>query len=187
MRRLGWAIVGVLLVTAVVWWTRSDRTRPVAVPVQRQTGRDPWAGRAGNPSVAARLTALRTEIGADATSPIANELNAPDGTPQRDLQIVNAVFEAWQTNFPGRGNPVGDNDEITLALAGDNALKFAFISPRNRAINAAGELCDRWGTPYRLHQLSGTIMEIWSAGPDHRFGTADDLRLTPGDASAVRR
>jgi hypothetical protein len=30
-------------------------------------------------------------------------------------------------------------------------------------------------TPRQMHQLSGTVMEIRSAGPDRRMWTADDL------------
>ena len=41
--------------------------------------------------------------------------------------------------------------------------------------NERGELTDAWGTPYFFHQLSGTEMEIHSAGPDRRMFTGDDL------------
>ncbi len=112
--------------------------------------------------------------GGEGESHLADQLNAPDGTIRRDLEILNAVFEAWRTNFPHDGNPVGENAEITAALTGDNRVHFAFIPRGHRAINAAGELCDRWGTPFRFHQVSGTQMEIRSAGPDRKFATADD-------------
>ena len=110
---------------------------------------------------------------------MADELNAPDGSIQRDLQILNEVFEMWLTNFPRDGNPVGENAEITAALTGDNVHRFAFVPRRHRAINTRGELCDRWGTPFRFHQLSGRQMEIRSAGPDRKFGTADDAAWSP--------
>lgn len=116
---------------------------------------------------------------ADAGSPIANDLNAPAGTIRRDLQILDELFGAFHTNFPRLGNPVGENHEITAALLGDNPAKFPFLSRSHRALNARGELCDRWGTPFRFHQISGTAMEIRSAGPDRRFGTPDDAVFTP--------
>jgi len=130
---------------------------------------------------------IADSLNADAISPIANDLNSPSGSAKRDLEILNSVFEAWRTNFSAEGNPVGENAEITLALAGDNPLKFAFISPRHPAIDGSGQLCDRWGTAYRLHQLSGTDMEIWSAGPDRHFGTSDDVRFAPPSAAKVVR
>jgi hypothetical protein len=126
-----------------------------------------------------RLSLLAQELSPDAISPIARELNASGGTVQRDLEILNEVMIAWQTNFPHAGNPVGENEEITLALAGDNPLHFAFIAPTHPAIDAQGRLVDRWGTPYRFHQISGTQMELRSAGPDRKFGTADDVEFAP--------
>ena len=115
-------------------------------------------------------------------SPIAESLNAAGGDIRRDLGLINDVFTTWRTNFPGRGNPVGENREITAVLTGDNTLRYRFIRHDHPAINAQGELCDRWGTPFRFHQISGDDMEIRSAGPDRRFGTADDAVLTPGGA-----
>ena len=111
--------------------------------------------------------------------PIAAPLNAPDSTIARDLDIVRQLFEAWLSNFPREGNPIGENAEITAALTGENRLGLALIPKGHRALNARGELCDRWGTPLRFHQLSGTQMEVRSAGPDRKFGTDDDAMLTP--------
>ena len=112
-------------------------------------------------------------------SRVADDLNLSAGTIQRDLRILNEVFETWQSNFPRSGNPVGENGEITRALTGSNELKFAFIVPGHRAIDARGQLCDRWGTPFRFHQLSGQQMEILSAGPDRTFNTPDDAAFLP--------
>lgn len=106
-------------------------------------------------------------------------LNAIDGSAQRDLVILQDVLAAWRSNAAGTGNPVGDNQEITAALTGQNRWGFAIIPPDHPAINAAGELCDRWGTPLFFHQLSGERMEIVSRGPDRVKGTADDLKVAP--------
>lgn len=112
-------------------------------------------------------------------SHLADQLNAPGGTIQQDLRILNDTFGAWQTNFPHEGNPVGENEEITAALTGKNRFRFAFIAPDHPAINARGQLCDRWGTPFFFHQTSGTQMEIRSSGPDKIKGTADDVVFKP--------
>jgi hypothetical protein len=112
-------------------------------------------------------------------SPLADELNSPRTTIQRDLQILSGVLLAWQTNFHEQGNPVGDNAAITAALTGKNPLNFQFIRRDHPAINASGELCDRWGTPFFFHALSGTRMELRSAGPDRQMYTDDDLVFTP--------
>jgi hypothetical protein len=110
---------------------------------------------------------------------LADQLNSPTTDIRADLRIVADLLEAFRTNFPHDGNPVGENVEITAALAGNNSLRFGFIAPNHPAINADGELCDRWGTPFFFHALSGTQMEIRSAGPDKKMWTADDAKLGP--------
>lgn len=88
-----------------------------------------------------------------------------------DLDIVIRDFR----NALG-GNPVGDNAEITRALRGENLRQLKLKLPGNSPLNASGELCDIWGTPYFFHQLSGKQMEIRSAGPDRKMWTPDDIR-----------
>lgn len=119
------------------------------------------------------------ELPIEGESRLADELNAATGNIRADLKIINELFETWQTNFPHAGNPVGENNEITAALSGANRLRFAFLPRGHRAVNARGELCDRWGTPFRFHQVSGQQMEIRSAGPDRKFLTDDDAFWPP--------
>lgn len=116
---------------------------------------------------------------AEAAGDVANPLNRSGGTIHEDLRVLHEVFTAWLTTYRSEGNPVGENEEITAALCGRNRLGVAFISSHHQAINERGELCDRWGTPFRFHQLSGTRMEIRSAGADRRFGTPDDALWAP--------
>jgi hypothetical protein len=74
------------------------------------------------------------------------------------------------------GNPVGTNPEITSQLSGNNPKHINFITAEaGMRVNANGELVDAWGTPYFFHQISGSDMEIHSAGPDKIMWTADDL------------
>jgi hypothetical protein len=74
------------------------------------------------------------------------------------------------------GNPVGTNPEITSQLSGNNPKHINFLNAEaGMRVNENGELVDAWGTPYFFHQLSGTDMEIHSAGPDRIMWTADDL------------
>ena len=74
------------------------------------------------------------------------------------------------------GDPVGTNPEITSALNGNNPKQINFIKPEaGMQINENGELIDAWGTPLFFHQLSGTEMEIHSAGQDKIMWTQDDL------------
>jgi len=181
MSRGGWRVpvmAGVALLGLLLWFY--SRTPPATPPAAS----GPIPALPAPRAVAAAPVALVPEPPLAGESPVADELNAATGTIQRDLRILNEVFETWQTNFPRSGNPVGENAEITRALAGGNELRFAFVSPGHRAINARGQLCDRWGTPFRFHQLSGQQMEIKSAGPDRTFNTSDDAAFFPEAAVA---
>jgi hypothetical protein len=135
---------------------------PVVPPISGATG----ATRVSSPSVEDRIT-------------LADSLNAPGGSIQRDLHILQEILAAWRSNFPRDGNPVGENAEITAVLMGKNRFELTLIPKDHSAVNAAGELCDRWGTPFRFHQISGDRMEIRSAGPDRKFSTPDDTLLEP--------
>jgi hypothetical protein len=183
MKRLGAAVFFVVLATlALLLWPRRTEPRPPtgngAASVARPAARPPLAPseRPGAP-VDPRAAVTAPVPRAEERSHLADDLNAPGSTIERDLTIVEGVLQAWQTNFPPGGNPVGENAEITAALTGRNPLGLALIPPDHPALNARGELCDRWGTPFFFHQLSVAKMEIRSAGPDHRLYTADDVVL----------
>jgi hypothetical protein len=134
----------------------------------------------GHPALAAAKVApaAAAALAAEPRSQLADDLNSPLGDVHVDLRLVNEIFVAYRGALHS-GNPVGENVEITAALKGRNRLGFAFIPADCPALNRKGELCDRWGTPYFFHQLSGEQMEIRSAGPDHVLWTADDQVLTP--------
>ena len=93
--------------------------------------------------------------------------------PEIVLEKVAHAVHDYASMFGG--NPVGTNPEITAALNGQNPRQANFINPEaGMRLNGNGELVDAWGTPYFFHQLSGTEMEIRSAGPDKKLWTSDD-------------
>ena len=112
-------------------------------------------------------------------SDLAKNLNSPTTDIRADLRLVSDVIETFRTNFLQTGNPVGSNADITAALTGKNKLRLALLPPNHSAINRAGELCDRWGTPFFFHAESATKMEIRSAGPDKKMWNDDDVVLSP--------
>jgi hypothetical protein len=74
------------------------------------------------------------------------------------------------------GDPVGNNPEITAELTGKNPKQINFLTDvEGMTVNQNGELVDQWGTPYFFHQLSGSDMEVRSAGPDRKMWTSDDI------------
>jgi len=89
------------------------------------------------------------------------------------MHFVRSILQDYR-NVYGQ-NPVGSNAEITAALMGKNARRSQFLRSEDRNLSERGELVDHWGSPYFLHQISGKIMEIRSAGPDKTLWTADDL------------
>lgn len=112
-------------------------------------------------------------------STLADSLNSPAADIRTDLRLLADIVGTFRSNFPGVGNPVGNNVEITAALTGRNPLSLSLIPANHTAINAAGELCDRWGTPFFFHAFSASQMEIRSAGPDRKLWTGDDVVRSP--------
>lgn len=94
-------------------------------------------------------------------------------TPATELARVARTVRDYRAALGS--NPVGLNKEIVRALLGDNPRGAKFLDPASAKLNAQGELLDDWGHPYFFHALSGTVMEIRSAGPDGKIFTADDL------------
>jgi hypothetical protein len=138
--------------------------------------RTPPASAASQSAVSHQPSAIP---GAPEASHLADALNSPQSDIRADLRIVSDVLDNFRTNFPHDGNPVGSNAEITAVLTGRNKLHLVLIPRDHPAINADGELCDRWGTPFFFHAESGTRMEIRSAGPDKKMWTADDVVQSP--------
>ena len=106
---------------------------------------------------------------------VAEDLLAADGTAAGDLEILALIFTDYRKALAE--NPVGENEEISAALLGQNPKGLRFLPPGHRALDAEGRLCDRFGTPWFFHAISAQRMEIHSAGPDRELGTSDDLAL----------
>ena len=172
-RRAVVAALAALLVIGLVWCHRPRPATP-AEEISVTASVSPTPATRPLPPAAGSSAAPPAEV-----SHLADALNSPTGDIRADLQIVSDVLATFRTNFPHGGNPVGANFEITAALAGKNPLRLALIPPNHPAINRAGELCDRWGTPFFFHAESGAKMTIRSAGPDRKMWTDDDVVLSP--------
>jgi hypothetical protein len=136
-----------------------------AAPVSGET--EPIEIVPGAPRTAARRTRIENVVGPE---PL------PGLTPAAVLQNMRSAVRDYGARFGG--NPIGNNREITAKLNGGNASQIVFLKEEDgMRINQRGELIDNWGTPFFFHQISGTEMEIRSAGPDRRMWTADDLVL----------
>ena len=114
-----------------------------------------------------------------ADAPFATEFGQDGTTPERELQLVLLAFGDYLQFVKGRyRRPFGFNEELVALLVGGNPLRIAPIPPDHPRIDSGGRLADRWGTPFDIHPLSSTAIEVRSAGPDKKMWTGDDLRDT---------
>lgn len=179
---------GVLLAGALLWVLSLHRSEPAvarsapqypAGPQEIPGAREP-AVKTDTPAATSDLPGTGPAQTEKALSTAPPTDASPDSEPVSGLppaivlENMRRVFRQYGSRFGG--NPVGTNREITRALNGDNPGHAVFLKPEDGLrINDSGELVDNWGTPFFFHQLSGTDMEIHSAGPDRKMWTPDDL------------
>jgi len=166
------ALVVVTLAAALYWMSQPKPAPAVpATPIPAPRSTPPPAIPSKPPEPAAPPVRTSPDH-----SPLADQLNAPDNTPQRDLEILKGILGQFTTTLkPGLAPPMGDNQDITAALTGHNKLGIVFIPPNHPAIDDQGRLLDRWGTPYFFHARSADTFDLRSAGPDKVLFTADDV------------
>ena len=184
MRKVLLALV--LLATAFGCWLLLQKTKTVSVASEKNSPAAAAAAlsaawRSAPPAAVAIIesnfanVATPTLATPSFSPPPSGRPFAPEVTnmsPEIVLEIVNRAIHNYGQRFDG--NPVGSNAEIARALGGDNPGQVNFLDPAMR-VNEKGELVDAWGTPFFFHQISGTEMEIHSAGADKIMWTADDL------------
>jgi hypothetical protein len=159
-----WATI--LLALAILGISYSVRQRKLGGGQRDQSRSFPQAEPAVASAPDTALTLMPTAAGAA-------RLNSPETGAGEDVVIVGTLVHHYRRVF--EQNPVGLNHEIVRSLAGGNTKRAAFLSPEHPAISDRGELLDRWGTAFFFHQISGTEMEVISAGPDREMWTADDV------------
>jgi len=179
------ALLGALILALALWQHRARRApAPADSKIENPESKIQPAATAPSAFPESKIDSPKSKISGSAGLfpdhvSIALDLNSPRFDLTHDLRLLNDLFTDWRLTFPGVGHPFGENAEITAALAGQNSLGIRLFPPDHPAINAAGELCDRWGTPFRFHALAADRMEVQSAGPDRKFATPDDGLITP--------
>jgi hypothetical protein len=185
----GFGVAALLLLAAAIYLLPKSK-EPALAPVTPATpiaSASPTRSSAVVPIVAASIAgsnspamlpsqnqAQRPAPAAEAGELIPDSSSRAEVPPETALHNVQRAVRQYGEMFGG--NPVGTNPEITGQLSGDNPKHINFIQPQpGSTVNASGELVDAWGTPYFFHQISGSEMEIHSAGPDKLMWTSDDL------------
>ncbi len=169
--RLLRCFAGLALLGAGLWlWFRH--------PPTSQPGAANRASPTGSPASIAS-TPPRPVAHAGATHhPLADRLNQPEQDARADVLVVEELLRLLAQSLRGtQHRPLGANAEFTAALAGANPLKLTFLPPGHPAIDARGELCDRWGHPYLFDPVSEQRVDIRSAGPDRKMFTSDDITV----------
>jgi hypothetical protein len=94
----------------------------------------------------------------------------------RTTTLVEALNTACQAYISDNGELPKDLDNRSLydAVSGNAGGKYYMVF-NARDVNSDREMVDSWGTPLRVTRVSATAAKIESAGPDGRFGTADDI------------
>jgi hypothetical protein len=176
------------IIAATLWFvSRGER-----IPISASPSSKPAASESNPPATEVsrrsavvapqpRIVADRPAVGSlpppsegDARSHLADELNASNRTGMQDVSVVMNLFTQYRKRF--HGYPVGeDNATFVNALSGNNPGRLAFIGRDHPAIDAQGQLLDRWGVPYFFHLLGHDALEIRSAGPDKELYTPDDI------------
>lgn len=167
MKRL--AIIAILVLGLfAAWWNwRTEPPKLVAPSI------------IGNPSASASSITPRAN-----GSPLAAQLNAPDGNAQQDVETLLELTRQYLHPMHRRaGPPIGDDIDLARVLTGRNPLKLIVIPPSHPALSADGHLRDRWGTPYFIHPRASDAFEIRSAGPDKKLFTSDDVVANPDPAN----
>ncbi|MGC4016338.1 MAG: hypothetical protein QM755_17710 [Luteolibacter sp.] len=161
-------IVAVTMVVVMVWKWRASQEAGIPSLAGTESARKAESPPA--PESTPVITVL--PIAADMAT-----LNSPETQPQDDLSALSMLLTTY-----GRqqgGNPTGENEEITATLLGNNPKHAAYLPAKAPFVNAAGQLIDRWGTPYFFHSMTSNRTDIRSAGPDRELWTADDLVSSP--------
>jgi hypothetical protein len=163
------AILALVLIAAWWFWPRENEPTDAVSPAMDARKNHPREREEVSPETP---DAGLTLVPASAES---ERLLDPQASARDDVEVMTVLVGEYRRLLGG--NPVGDNDEITAALAGKNPKRLALVSPAvTKRVAPQGQLLDRWGMPYFFHARSGTSMEIISAGPDGMLHTADDLQ-----------
>lgn len=196
-KRPGPYIITLLLMVMVIivaWLMHALESPEIRNAVQRKAGKE--EAQRPVPALDSSVLSSASTSAPDPVDPAlqaqADELNAQDQPPERDLEILSEFIRTYSK--AAGGNPIGDNADITAALTGAGGRQAKVFPPGHRTIHD-GQLIDRWGTPYWFHPNSGQQMEIRSAGPDRQLFTEDDVVLnrspegfgaTPPEAAPVQ-
>jgi hypothetical protein len=97
--------------------------------------------------------------------------------PEHDLDLMAQLMDNFLLLVKTAATrPLSANEDWAAELRGRNPAQERFLPDHQAALNADGQLVDRWGTPLFFHALGNGRFEVRSAGPDRKLWTADDIQ-----------
>lgn len=100
----------------------------------------------------------------------------PKLPPENDLTLISRLMDNFTLLVKSAADrPLSANEDWAAAFRGMNPAHERFLPDQSIALNAQGQLVDRWGSPLFFHALGEKRFELRSAGPDKKLWTADDL------------
>ncbi len=100
----------------------------------------------------------------------------PRTTPQNDLTLLAHLMDNFSLLVKSSADrPMSANEDWAAAFRGLNSAHERFLPDTHIALNAQGQIVDRWGTPLFFHALGNRRFDLRSAGPDKILWTDDDI------------
>lgn len=165
-------IVAVVVLLALIFLPEEDGQKQGKVPI---------AVVSSTVSKVERPAPAPTDADESQGSPLALQLNAPDGTPQQDVDALLGLIRQYHEAMQRReGPPIGNDADLARVLKGKNPLRLVVVPAMHPVFSPDGRMRDRWGTPYHLHGKGRGAYEVRSSGPDKRLFTPDDVIGRPG-------
>ena len=164
------AVLLVLCLTAIIWLFLRSSSKPKAPSVKDSD--KPTSDIAITLSTAAKSSQPTPLLG----ETILREYADPKLPPENDLTLISRLMDNFTLLVKSAADrPLSANEDWAAAFRGMNPAHERFLPDQSIALNAQGQLVDRWGSPLFFHALGEKRFELRSAGPDKKLWTADDL------------
>lgn len=140
---------------------------------------------AGTPKAGTSGMNTRPQRSTSPASPDWKHFQSPGVPPEDDIRQLDELWRQFhQLVSPASHRPILENRDLVRIWSGVNKGRIRLI-PEN-LVSPGGELLDRWGVPYHIHQMSSENIDFRSAGPDRVLFTADDLvSVRPPSAAEI--
>ncbi|MEX0329839.1 MAG: hypothetical protein AB3N64_00315 [Puniceicoccaceae bacterium] len=97
--------------------------------------------------------------------------------PEEDIRRMGQLLWSYRQMAKGVDHSFfSANEDIAKLFTGDGVVGIQAIS-RDHPCLRNGKIVDRWDSPLLFHSISGSKIDIHSAGPDRTMGTEDDVSL----------